>query len=182
MFNINYRHLRFDFVFFELCLNTIEREYNDIDYRSLMDIRISSCVKYRVGKNSNGELHTAVALDEMQENVNGWTKKIIMDNDENSWFNHSHNVLLACKCMSFVDGEYKTNYLYIDRQNQDMEAERGRKGYSSNTIIPRQTVEKIRLYEFMTKFFSTELPNRAYSNNDANSIIEDLATELKPGT
>ena len=52
-------------VYVELCLNAIEREYNDIDYRSLMDIRINSCVKYKVEKNSNGELHTAVALDEM---------------------------------------------------------------------------------------------------------------------
>ena len=114
-------------VYVELCLNAIEREYNDIDYRSLMDIRINSCVKYRVGTTSNGELHTTVALDEMQENVNGWTKRIVMDNDENSWLNHSHNVTLARKCMSFVDGEYKTNYLYFDRQDQEMEIEHGRK-------------------------------------------------------
>ena len=37
------------------------------------------------------------------------------------------------------------------------------------------------MYEFNTKFFSTELPNRAYSNNDAKSIIEKLTTELNPG-
>ena len=93
----------------------------------------------------------------MQENVNGWTKKIVMDNDENSWYNHSHNVTLARKCMSFVDGEYKGNYLYLDRKDQGMEVERGRKSYSSTTTIPSQQAERVRLYEFMTKFFSTEV-------------------------
>ena len=64
------------YVYVDLCLNAIEREYHDIDYESLMHIRINSCVKYRVGKDSNGKWCTAVALDEMQENVNGWTKKL----------------------------------------------------------------------------------------------------------
>ena len=62
-----------------------------------------------------------------------------MDNDENLWYNHSHNVTLARKCMSFVDGEYKTNYLYLDRQDQGMEVERGRKAI---VLILRYQVRK----------------------------------------
>ena len=141
------------YVYVDLCLNAIEREYHDIDYESLMHIRINSCVKYRVGKDSNGKWCTAVALDEMQENVNGWTKKIVMDNEHDSWQRHSPNVTVARKCVSFIDGEYKKNYLYLDRINRDEEIEHGRKSYKNNTAIPRQRVEKSRLYEFFTNFF-----------------------------
>ena len=129
-----------------------------------MHIRINSCVKYRVGKDSNGKWCTAVALDEMQENVNRWTKKIVMDNELGSWQRHSPNVTVARKCVSFIDGEYKKNYLYLDRINRDEEIEHGRKSYKNNTAIPRQTVEKSRLHSLFTTFFSTELENCAYKN------------------
>ena len=167
-------------VYVELCLRSIEREYGVISYKELNDIRINSCVRYRIGKDQNGQVNTAVALDEYQETINGRTKKITMSSDEDSWKKHSPNVMIASKCMEFTNEEYKHYYLYANNPNDSTDEDfRGRRSYNLKTKIPRSIVERTRLYEYFTYVFEEEVPQRKYDNNDVRKIIDSLTTDLE---
>ena len=66
----------------EICLSAVETEYSNISYNELMSIRINSSVRYRNGKDSKGNDYPLHVLDEVMENINGWTKRLLMGPDE----------------------------------------------------------------------------------------------------
>ena len=51
----------------------------------------------RIRKDQYGQIHTVVALNYHQENVNGRTKIIAMNSDEELWKMPSPNVVIASK-------------------------------------------------------------------------------------
>ena len=57
-----------------------------------------------------------MALDEMQENVNKWTKELCLDGNHDTWVKHSPNVMVGRRCIAFTDGEYRRQLLYYDDQ------------------------------------------------------------------
>jgi hypothetical protein len=90
--------------YYELCLSQIERRYNDISSSQLNEIRINGSCRYR--KDTDNQKYVMHVLDELMENVNGWTKSLPLGSDENSWVEHSPNVMVARKCLNFVNNEY----------------------------------------------------------------------------
>ena len=52
-----------------ICLDGMDREYSQISYQHLQQIRLNSACHYNCGKDCNGQVYHCVALDEMQENI-----------------------------------------------------------------------------------------------------------------
>ena len=91
-----------------------------------------------------------VALDEMQENINKWTKELCISGTIESWLKHSPNVMLGRKSLAFTDGEYKRHSFFYD----DMSSEKQeRRSYSTHGVTPRMLNEQSIVYEFMVNFF-----------------------------
>lgn len=53
------------------------------------------CCRYHFGRDLRSNIFPLHTLDEVQENVNDWTKIIILGPDEISWQVHSPNVACA---------------------------------------------------------------------------------------
>ena len=53
-------------------------------------------VRYHEGADVKGNAFLLHPLDEVQENVNQWAKRILLGPDEASWKAHSPNVACAC--------------------------------------------------------------------------------------
>ena len=91
-----------------------------------------------------------VALDEIQENINKWTKELCISGTIESWLKHSPNVMLGRKSLAFTDGEYKRHSFFYD----DMSSEKQeRRSYSTHGVTPRMLNEQSIVYEFMVNFF-----------------------------
>ena len=77
----------------EITLSMIEREYNDISFKELNQLRVNSCIQYKSGKKD--AVQDWVGADECQENSNLWTKDICVDGTLDSWVYHSPNVMVG---------------------------------------------------------------------------------------
>ena len=100
----------------EICLSEVETEYSKISYKELMSIRINSSVRYRNGKDSKGNPYPLHVLDEVMENINGWTNRLSMGHDEQSWRIHSPNLMCAHRSNNFESDAF-TKYrldIWID--------------------------------------------------------------------
>ena len=82
-------------------LNAIELEYRNIDNISLQEVRMNISVRYHEGNDAKGNAYPLHPLDEVQENVNQWTKRILLGPEEASWKGHSPNVACAHMCINF---------------------------------------------------------------------------------
>ena len=82
-------------------LNAIDLEYGVIDNISLQEVRMNTSVRYHEGKDKRGELYPMHPLDEVQENINQWTKRILLGPDEDSWRQHSPNIACSHMCINF---------------------------------------------------------------------------------
>ena len=87
----------------ESYLNAIELEYQNIDNKSLQEARMNISVRYHEGFDVNGNMSHLHPLDEVQENINQWTKQILLGPDEASWKVHSTNVACAHMCINFEE-------------------------------------------------------------------------------
>ena len=87
-------------------LNTIELEYKTIDNVALQEVHMNISVRYHEGQDKYDNDFPLHPLDEMQENVNQWTKKLLMSSDEESWVAHSPNVSCAHMCINFEESEF----------------------------------------------------------------------------
>ena len=70
-------------------MNTIEKEYSGILYDQLEEIRRNAFIRFNSGHDKDKRPHTCVALDECQEIINSWTKKLPVKGDEKNWVDHS---------------------------------------------------------------------------------------------
>ena len=64
----------------KITLSAIEKEYNDISYSELTDLRINASIRYQEGNDMKGNPFPMHFLDKVMENINAWTKKTL------TWF------------------------------------------------------------------------------------------------
>ena len=154
-------------------LNAIELEYKTIDNVALQEIRMNISVRYHEGEDKSGFEYPMHPLDEVQENINQWTKRLLMGPEESSWVAHSPNVASAHMCINFEESEFVKKQLDYSDSGTKKNTHR-----SNKTISPKKTREKERLYEFIVAMFKTEVNGRKCYQKDANSIIKTLVTTL----
>ena len=98
-------------------LTGMETEYKKISNTTLQEIRMNICCRYHSGRDLRGNVFPLHPLDEVQENVNAWTKRILLGPDELSWKVHSPNVACAHICVNFEESEYVKSHLdYSDKK------------------------------------------------------------------
>ena len=59
-------------------LTGIETEYGRVSNTSLQEIRMNISCRYHEGKDRMGNEFPQHPLDEVQENINAWTKRILL--------------------------------------------------------------------------------------------------------
>jgi hypothetical protein len=108
--------------YYELCLSQMERRYSDISQSELNEIRINASCRYR--KDNKNKVYVMHVLDEMMENVNGWTKMLPLGADQDSWIEHSPNVMVARRCLNFVNNECRRGLINFEdavNDNHDLQ-------------------------------------------------------------
>ena len=154
-------------------LNEIELEYKTIDSITLQEVRMNISVHYYEGTDKSGFVFPMHPLDEIQENVNQWTKKILLGPDEVSWVAHSPNVTSAHMCIDLEESEFVEKQLdYTNGVNHNFTQR------SKKTISPKKIQECERMYEFMVAMFKDEVNGRKCCPKDGNELILTLKTTL----
>ena len=98
-------------------LTGMETEYQEISNTTLQEIRMNISCRYHAGCDSKENQFPQHPLDEVQENVNAWTERILLGPDEISWKVHSPNVACAHMCVDFEASEYvQSNLDYSDKK------------------------------------------------------------------
>ena len=159
----------------ENCLDAIDLEYKNIDNITLQEIRMNISCRYHEGLDRNGNAFPLHPLDEVQENINCWTKRILLGPDEVSWKIHSPNVACAHMCVNYEESEYIKGSLDYSDLNNPKEIQTHR---SSKTTVPTKTIEKVRLYEWCLAMFKDEVSNRECLIKDGFTIIDELKTKI----
>ena len=116
-------------------LTAMETEYKKISNTTLQEIRMNICCRYHCGNDSRGNNFPLHTLYEVQENVNAWTKRLLMGPDEISWKLHSPNVACAHMCVNFEESEYVRSQLdYSDKKHAKIKSIHR----TSKTVEPRK--------------------------------------------
>ena len=112
-------------------------------------------------------------LDEVQENINQWTKRILLGPDEDSWRQHSSNVACSHMCINFEEVQFVKSQLdYGDGvKHKD-------KYHSLKTVVPKLVAERQRLYEWVLAMFLKEVPGRKCSFKDGFDLIPGLRSNI----
>ena len=98
----------------------IEQEYGSISFKDLEQLRLNSYVKFNGNKHDkDGREFYCVALDECQEIINSWTKKLLMGTNETKWVEHSKNLIFARQCINFKNREYQRGHIEVNDQEDD---------------------------------------------------------------
>ena len=63
-------------------------------------------LRYQTGADSKDDNYAMLVLDEAMENVNDYTKKLVVGEDEKSWVVYSPNVAVARKFFNFEKNEF----------------------------------------------------------------------------
>ena len=156
-------------------LTGVETEYGRVSNITLQEIRMNISCRYHKGKDKRGNEFKQHPLDEVQENINAWTKRILLGPDEVSWRLHSPNVACAHMCVNFEESEYvKTLLDFSDVITKTKKTHR-----STKTVAPIAVIEKQRLYEWVVIMFNKEISNRVCFISDGYNAIKQLKVELK---
>ena len=157
-------------------LNAIDLEYKQIDNITLQEIRMNISCRYHTGCDKREYSFPMHPLDEVQENVNLWTKRILLGSDELSWRMHSPNVAAAHMCVNHEETEYvKSTLDYSDIDNVKNNAfHRSKRG-----VVPIKTIEKTRLYEWCIAIFKDDVHGREFNIKDGYTAINSLKTKFK---
>ena len=91
----------------DIVLTGIEKQCQEINYSNLETIRRNSCIRCNTGEDVDGRKFNFVAADECMENVNAWTKKLPLGNTQESWMQHSKNLVFSRQCINFEEEQYK---------------------------------------------------------------------------
>ena len=162
--------------YFEICLSAMEKEYGGISYHDLQSVRINSSVRYRNGKDSKGNDYPLHVLDEVMENINAWTKRLLLGPDEVSWKIHSPNLMCAHRSNNFESDAFTKQR--VEWNNKEEATVKEYVSLSTKTTEPRKTVERRRLYEWAVLMFDGE-QRRYVTEKDGFSIIKSITTALK---
>ena len=133
-----------------------------------------SC-RYHEGKDRFGDPYPLHPLDEVQENINLWTKKILLGPDEMSWRLHSPNVACAHMCVNHEETEYVNGSL----DYSDLQSVSSKNLYrSTKTTSPAKRIEQQRLYEWSLIMFGELVNNRSCIVKDGYDAITKLKIKL----
>ena len=152
-------------------LNTNELEYNIIDN---IEVRMNIDVRYHEGKDKCGEPYPMHPLDEVQESIKQWTKRIILDPDKDSWRQHSPNVTSSHMCIDFEEVEFEKSQLdYGDGvKHNDTH-------HSCKTVVPKLIAGRERLYKWVLAMFKEYIPGRECSYKYRVELISELRSKIK---
>ena len=160
-------------------LTSMETEVKKVTNKTLQEIRMNISCRYHAGCDSRGHPYPQHPLDEVQENVNLWTKKILLGPDAISWKLHSPNVACAHMCVNFEESEFIKGHLdYSDKKV----GERTTIHRSSKGVEPNKLLEKERLYEWCILMFESEIDHRECLVVDGYNTIKELKCTLKRAT
>ena len=158
----------------ELCLDQMENKYNNVDAKSLHEIRMNICCRYH--RRYNNAFHV---LDETMENVNMWTKALPIKSNLDSWSYHSANIVVAKRCNNFVKLQYQrsrvdtessnVNSGFQDNRDQEIEVKR--------SVAPSYQRERSRLFELIVK--GLEGPRNKFVTRVWIDYIEVLSVKLQ---
>ena len=122
-------------------LNAIELEYKEVDNIILQEVRMNISVRYHANKDKLCHIFPLHALGEVQENINQWTKRILLGPDETSWRSYSPNVAAAHMCINFEEVEFTKNKLVYGigvrskPHHHSTKTTTPKKGYRKATIV-----------------------------------------------
>jgi hypothetical protein len=171
--------------YLEICLNSIEKEYGEVEYSDLEEIRINGYIRSTEGFDKDDKAFTCLALDEKQEELNWHTKQLPIGNSIESWLQHSRNLMFARSCMSQVEMNYTRRHLsHSNNSLIPIVAKNNDVSDHTRTVIPSSTREKIRLYEFLILLLDDET-NNTHSNmsmQHGKNLITKLTTSLSNDT
>ena len=159
-------------------LNAIDLEYKKIDNITLQEIRMNISCRYHTGCDKRGKQFPMHPLDEVQKNVNLWTKRILLGSDKLSWRLNSPNVAAAHMCVNHEETGYiKSTLNYRDIEYvKSNECHRSKRG-----DVPTKTIEKTRLYEWCIVMLKDDIPGRGYIMKDGYIAIHKLKAQFKQG-
>ena len=109
-------------------------------------------------------------MDERMENVNMWTKGLLLHADEESWQKHSPNVMAAKQCAVFEEEQYVRHLNDKDKYRDRMK---------HGTSVPKSMNERSRLYEWMIHMFDNKLPNRILRLKDSDAVVKQSTVNKK---
>lgn len=165
----NYTHMT-------LCC--IEKEYGLITYQDLMSVRCNCSFRLKEDTDAMDVSYKDVALDEMVENCNHWTKCLPVRSDSKSWETHSPNVTYARRVSLHEHNEFRNNSKDLtDCTNVKIKENKK----NDHGVTPKETSERCRLYEFVVKFCDQQDKNsfeRIISDKDGSSVVDKLETKL----
>ena len=141
-----------------ILFNTIEKEYGEITYEQLEEIRRNAYVRFNSGVDKDDRPHTCVALDECQEIINFWTKKLPIKGDEKTWVEHSKNLMFSRKCINYQREQHMRHHLCYRNDYDDQVVKKNGVSHGHiRSVEPRKVVEKSRMYEFIVKLVENDL-------------------------
>ena len=160
----------------ENCLTGMETEYKRISNATLQEICMNISCRYHEGYDRRVNSFPQHPLDEVQEDVNFWTKRILLGPDELSWEVHIPSVVCAYMCFNFEESEYvKINLDYTDTNEAKLKAI----NRTSNIVEPSKLMEREGLYKWCIIMFNNEIPNRECIVVDGYTIMKELKCKLK---
>ena len=97
-----------------------------------MNIRVDC----HAGNYKRGKSYILHPLDEVQERIDQWKKRVLLCLNEDSWKNHSSNVTSVHMCVNFEEFKYiKKNPDYSTGVNN------AEKNCSVSTTVPKYLIE-----------------------------------------
>ena len=160
----------------ELVLSQIERRYGKLSYNELQEVRINSAARYK--KDGDRTTYAVHVLDDLMENVNMWVKQLPIGDTQDSWYQHSSNVMVARRSIIFENEEYKRGFTDFNKAIENEKFEQYKK-MDSKYVEPRKVVERTILFEFNVKYFGIEIPGSKFSIKAAEAVLLNLETSLK---
>ena len=117
-------------------------------------MRVNYSVRHRNGNSNKGNPHPLHVLDEVMENINAWTKILLLGPDEVSQRIHSPNFMCA-----HCSNNFESDAFTKKNAEWNVNDEPTRKDYTSSstrTTEPRKTVKRCRIHEYSTMIFNDE--------------------------
>ena len=98
-----------------------------------------------------------MALDECQEIINCWTKKLPIKGDEKTWVEHSKNLMFSRQCINYQREQHMRHHLcYKSASDDEVVRKNGVNPGHIRSVEPRKVVGKTRMYEFIVKLVDNE--------------------------
>ncbi len=167
--------------YFEICLNMIEKEYGEISFEELEQIRLNSYITYSKRGSGNGA-HTYLALDEAQEILNYWTKLLPVSDDRESWTFHSSNLMFARQAINYETEQYTRSHVeYINADGSNLTpTSKTKSDACTKTAVPRAVNEKVRVYEFIVLLCHSDKFKGVQLNYNDGINVEKQLTAVFP--